>query len=469
MLFKHQGDPTGRTVLWVTDGEFYTTGILQINASSPFLVVTTNVAPIIKHGDSMVIGLSNLAITTNVNVDLAGIVYSILRPAKYGQVTRRGISCLEFSQQDLENGWVEYESDTALEFTDSFDFEVAAGKQVSSKDEFKIKIYPESYWKPFIVIKNKTLNVSEGKWKWIDQSILKIKHQNVDPNDITYQVVKQPRYGALFIRNFKNVRTFSQAMIDGGTLKYEQDVRNATSDLAVFNVTNGVITLRNVSLIINIIPSRVDLLPGLMTVLEGDSLMVQADQLTLSNAYYTNKVRDYLITTKPRYGRLQNRRKPKKRITRFSPTQIRRGLIYYVHDGSETQKDRFSIVATVMTENGVIRSSPGHVDVIVLPVDDQAPQLVNNTGLVMWAGLSVMLTNDMLAAEDVDSQRSDINFRIVKSSDVGYFGLASSPEQFLTSLPQTQIDSGHIRFFHTGKFNHWDGIPIPYVLYCSGS
>ncbi|KAG1674790.1 Chondroitin sulfate proteoglycan 4 [Nymphon striatum] len=450
IMFQHNGELHGRTVLWVTDGQFYTTGILNIEASDPFLKISTNLDLIVKHGDSQVISSNNLEVTTNIDVGSKDVVFTITKPPKYGQITKRGISSLEFTQFDLQENIVEYESDTALEFIDYFDFEVNAGRKVKSKGQFKVKIYPESYWKPFIIFKNETLNVSESKSKLIDQTILKISHANVDPHDIQYEVVSSPKHGSLFIGNIKNVKQFNQSTIDSKQLKYEQDGTNATNDVIVFNTTNGVNSLNNLALLINIIPSRVFLLPKVITVLEGDKVPLGPEQFIIGNAYYRNSVRDYLITTKPKYGRLRNKRKPKKRITRFSPSQLRKGLIHYVHDGSETQKDRFSIVAVVSTENGLIRSSPGHLDVIVLPVDDQAPRLVNNTGLMMWSGSTVTLTSENLAAIDVDSQVSDIHFRIVKSSDIGYFGLISTPDQFMTSIPQSEINDGLVRFFHTG-------------------
>ncbi|CAM1295101.1 Uncharacterised protein g1191 [Pycnogonum litorale] len=450
ILFKHNSEDYGRAILWVTDGQYYTTGILEINASSPFLRILNNTEPIVKHGDSKTIESSHLAVITNIDVTPTKITYTIVKQPKYGQLTRAGVSCTEFSQQDVDDGQLDYESDTSYEFTDSFEFKVSVEK-VENNGVFRIKLYPESYWKPFVVVNNNTLNISEGKWKYIDSSILKIRHDNIDPPEIRYKVVAPPKHGAVYLDNIKHVTLFNQSTIDNNQLKYEEYESDVTDDVIRFDVTNGVITLRSVSLLINILPSRVYLVPKLLKVVEGDRIVLDQNDFVVGNRYYRNNIRDYLITTKPKYGRLKNKRKPKKRISRFSPSQLRRGFISYVHDGSERQKDRFSIVAVIASENGMIRSAPVNLDVMILPVDDRAPTIVNNTGLRIWAGSTVTVTNDILAASDVDSKVSDIFFKVTKKADVGYFGLKSSPDQFLTSIPQIGINNGDVLFFHTGN------------------
>ena len=64
----------------------------------------------------------------------------------------------------------------------------------------------------------------------------------------------------------------------------------------------------------------------------------------------------------------------------------------YIHNGHDTLSDSFTLVARTRTKTSV----PAAVRVQVLPVNDQLPILVNNTKLEMWAGATVVITNDIL-------------------------------------------------------------------------
>ena len=64
----------------------------------------------------------------------------------------------------------------------------------------------------------------------------------------------------------------------------------------------------------------------------------------------------------------------------------------YIHNGHDTLSDSFTLVARTRTKTSV----PAAVMVQVLPVNDQLPILVNNTKLEMWAGATVVITNDIL-------------------------------------------------------------------------
>ena len=67
-------------------------------------------------------------------------------------------------------------------------------------------------------------------------------------------------------------------------------------------------------------------------------------------------------------------------------------LFQYIHNGHDTLSDSFTLVARTRTKTSV----PAAVMVQVLPVNDQLPILVNNTKLEMWAGATVVITNDIL-------------------------------------------------------------------------
>ena len=68
----------------------------------------------------------------------------------------------------------------------------------------------------------------------------------------------------------------------------------------------------------------------------------------------------------------------------------------YVHNGSDSTRDRFTLVARTESKTSV----PAVVNVRVIPVDDETPQLVNNTGIRVHAGASVAVAKEHLGEPD---------------------------------------------------------------------
>lgn len=54
----------------------------------------------------------------------------------------------------------------------------------------------------------------------------------------------------------------------------------------------------------------------------------------------------------------------------------------YIHDGSETAYDSMTVVAY----DGNKESVPTRVNIVVSPVNDEMPVIVNNTGASAWRG-----------------------------------------------------------------------------------
>lgn len=68
ILFKHNGDESGRAILWITDGQFYASGILEIEASNPYLRISQNTGLVVKYGESSLITINNLTVESNMDI-----------------------------------------------------------------------------------------------------------------------------------------------------------------------------------------------------------------------------------------------------------------------------------------------------------------------------------------------------------------------------------------------------------------
>ena len=65
----------------------------------------------------------------------------------------------------------------------------------------------------------------------------------------------------------------------------------------------------------------------------------------------------------------------------------------YFHNGADTLSDKFTLVARTSTKTSV----PATVNIQIIPVNDEVPRMVNNTGLEVWAGSSAVITTKSLS------------------------------------------------------------------------
>ena len=96
-------------------------------------------------------------------------------------------------------------------------------------------------------------------------------------------------------------------------------------------------------------------------------------------------------------------------------------------------------------------SVPFVLKIVINPVNDAKPRLVNNTGLVVWAGSSVTISNTELGAEDMDSPDTNLTFSI-SSPHCGMVSLASRPAYPVSKFSQHQLKSNQVIFTHTGEW-----------------
>jgi chondroitin sulfate proteoglycan 4 len=218
------------------------------------------------------------------------------------------------------------------------------------------------------------------------------------------------------------VTIFDQAMIDSGRLHYVQAASNATNDHVIFDVTNGIWSTRGLWLKIVVVPKHVYVEGGELTVTEGGMVPLSRAHVAILTEYYAARVNEFKVTKGPKAGKLLLVKEGGKMapISRFTTRQLEAGQIQvqnlshrvfslneqkhylhnkslfkqYQHNGSEALTDQFTIIARVST--GERDSLPATVRVNVLPVDDEKPILVNNTGLKLYEGAVIVIKPEQL-------------------------------------------------------------------------
>nr|CAD7456886.1 unnamed protein product [Timema tahoe] len=507
VLFRHEGEEYSKVGLWITDGQFYANGVLEVRASPPFVEITNNTGLVVKRGGITPITSANLSGDTNLNLWGEKIQFEVLEGPVHGhvEIDHQDGALGHFTQLDLEEGHLFYHHDNSVMASDKLKFKVMAGK-TSAESKLNIKVFPSSYWEPLVVSNNHTLHVEESTSIAITADMLKVMRSGIPATDITYYVTERPAFGYLELEVLEGaeeptesaVDVFDQATIDDGRLVYVQAVANHSKDHFVVDVTNGVTWLRGRLVNLVVVPERLYLSSGEVKraarqaltgdggvwftgfpsvsskpkentyqheetaasisplkskgkkddggkVAEGATIALPPGVLSVMTDYYRGRVTEYRVADRPKSGILQSLREPGTVINKFTLAQLEAGIIQYTHDGSETQSDQMVVVGIA----GEKESVPTYIKVTITPINDEPPQVVNNTGLDMWKGAMIILDRKNLAATDKDTPAENLTF-IVITPRFGHLVFVAAPTFPIERFTQAHINSHKVAFVHTG-------------------
>lgn len=142
-------------------------------------------------------------------------------------------------------------------------------------------------------------------------------HPQIEPANIVYRVTEGPYHGWLEItttpgtiemENYNeepvHTQVFDQSIINSNRLVYVQSGVNRTRDRIKMDVTNGIVWLRDIELIVIIIPEHFYVEPTNLTVVEGASVSIKQDLFKIVTEYYRGKVVSYKVIQKPKFGKI---------------------------------------------------------------------------------------------------------------------------------------------------------------------
>ncbi|XP_009868265.1 PREDICTED: chondroitin sulfate proteoglycan 4-like, partial [Apaloderma vittatum] len=459
VLFIHHGADFGRFVLFVTDGKHYTSSLLEVNATDPYVRLANNTGLLVQKGKEEIVTTANLSAITNQDIRNDNeITYEILSFPKYGRIYVNNLSMDSFTQLDLVNRSVTYKHDDSNNFIDTFNFTVHA-RDVHLDAGVHVRMYLESHqWPPRVVNKNNLL-VEEGKAVKISKGELQVVHENSSPSEIVFTVRQLPVHG--YIQKFSSeesylgadqrpVLSFTQQDVDEGKVQYVQTVSDQLDDRFSLDVTNGVRAVSDIEISVDIIPRMIPLEVQNFTVIEGGSKVLSEDYLKITSKHSTGLSCEFILTEQPKHGFVENSHVPGVKLTTFTRTQVEQALIYYVHDDSEGLMDNF----TVVVNNTELwkQSLPQTIFVTVTAVNDEAPIIKVNRILQVWVGSVTEITVDDLCAEDKDSSPSELIYSITPPSN-GHLALRSSPNRSILSFTQAHIIERQLVFVHNGPMS----------------
>ncbi|XP_076139522.1 chondroitin sulfate proteoglycan 4-like [Alosa pseudoharengus] len=460
ILFVHNGASYGRFVLFVSDGRHYTSTILEVMAQNPYLKVGTNTGLMVQKGKEVVLTSANFSISSNMDIrEDQEVGFDLFLPPRHGSLMCNGTGKKTFTRQDINAGHVIYRHNDGMNLLDFFNFTIRV-KRLKLDESVVLKVFLESHQEPPKIIQNNPIVVEEKKPVKIRQKDLEVTHKDSTPSEIVYSVKKAPSHG--FLRRSagkdkpyqgtmeKPVQSFSQQDINGGLVQYVHVGSDHTSDTFLLDVSNGLTEVSDIMVTMDVILQYIPLEVTSITLKEGSSRALTKNVMQVTNRQFLGLNFFYQVTEEPRNGRIENSRFPGVSIPVFTRLQAEQGFIHYVHDGSESLADSFTLIAN----DTVLRrySLPCVVFVNVTPVNDEIPTVTVNRILKVWVGSVTEITVDDLNAEDKDSTPEQLEF-IVTPPTNGHLALKNAPSRPILNFTQAHILTNQLVFVHSGALS----------------
>uniref|UniRef100_A0A674JKD3 Laminin G domain-containing protein n=1 Tax=Terrapene triunguis TaxID=2587831 RepID=A0A674JKD3_9SAUR len=551
VLFTHSGADYGRFVLFVTDGKHYTSSLLEVSASDPYVRLANNTGLLVQKGKESTITTTNLSAITNQDIRRDHeITYEIFLSPKHGRIYVNNLATDSFTQLDLKRGHVIYRHDDSNNLVDTFNFTVYA-KDIHQDAGMHVRMYLESHQRPPKIVHNNNLLVEEGKPVKISKGKLQVVHENSSPSEIVFTLRALPVHG--YIRKFateegylgaeqKPVLTFTQQDIDNGNVQYVQTVSDQLQDHFSLDVTNGIRVVSGIEISVDIIPKLIPLEVQNFTVIEGGSKALVEDYLKISNQHFTGLNCEFILVEPPKNGHVGNspplvlllhvcilflkccndqvivfkllffflqgaivqeggkvlinktnldasnllvklpevqrsiyevwyqviflpqhgiivvgERNITKEKPNFSQYILNKFGIVYMHDNSESLADHFTFAVWLNLKSKSAKKPDTDVleemfNITIVPVNDQVPELkTKGLCLKVLQGDTSVLGPENLKVEDVDNSPGEIKYTVISNPTNGYLAMMNNLSTSIQDFTQADVDSGRVWFVQDGS------------------
>ncbi|XP_069794621.1 FRAS1-related extracellular matrix protein 1b [Narcine bancroftii] len=508
--YKHDDSETlnDLVVFTATDGLNTADGVLRvkiipINDESPEL------QPHLKselqcHEGERVLITSEYLYSTDADSDDMKLMYMIVRSPTYGVIKRNNVIIDKFLQLDIIEGSISYwhtggeigynpcmdtvtiiVSDTESGTVDSCCYDGPLPPPVPLHGslpiyDLNITVMPVNNQCPKIKVGDMLL-VDEASSASLLLDFLSATDEDTILEELIFELESLPQYG--YLENILpspgyeksnagiNIASFSLEHLRAGHINYVQSIHNQmepTADHFMISVSDAVHKSMAVPFYVIINPindETPELQLGNITILEGDICEIGPGVL---NAIDLDVPRDSLIfsvVSPPSHGLLLNGIYGTDILTykemnaeilhhslsgyNFSMDELKQGMnLLYMHDDSETQKDCFAIQLT--DGKHVVH---GMVHIHVIPVNDEGPILLKNTGLEVETGENKVISSVALEAEDKDTPRFELYYIINSVPEFGQLQLKTMFEWIRLypgmNFSQEDIDMNRLWYLHT--------------------
>uniref|UniRef100_A0A8C2PDQ7 Laminin G domain-containing protein n=1 Tax=Capra hircus TaxID=9925 RepID=A0A8C2PDQ7_CAPHI len=399
VLFRHWGADSARFVLFVTDGVHYTSSLLEVSVSDPYVRVVNNTGLLVQRGKDSSLTTANLSVTTNQDVRTDHEVeFHIVQPPKHGRVLVSSSAPGSFSMHDLKQGHVTYRHDGSGSF-DMFNLTVRV-KDIHLYVGVYVQVDSESHQHHTRILHSKTLMVEEGKPVKLSRGRLQAVHEDPVPSEAVFIVRTPPVHGYLR-RTFPeegSVSTdekfplmFTQQDVDDGYIHYVQTMPDQQQDRFILDVMSGFQAMSRLEILVDIVPKRIPLAVQNFTVQEGGSKALPEDYFRIPSKHFEGLDCEFVLLKPPKHGYVENSHFPRVKLMKFTRKQV-------------------------------------------------------------WVNSVTEITRDELCAVDRDSSPQDLAYLVSPPSN-GHLALKSIPGRSIQNFTQAQINEGQLVFIHAGAMS----------------
>ncbi|MBL1178496.1 cadherin-like domain-containing protein, partial [Pantanalinema sp. GBBB05] len=411
-------------------------------------VLTSNTGLTLAEGATTTISSGQLQVT-DPDTATPQLVYTLGSLPANGQVKRLGTALTAgqtFSQDDINQGRIEYQQNGSETLTDRFTFTVSDGVGAGiASQTFSISVTPVN--DAPILLTSAGLTVSEGSVADITNALLTSSDPDNLASQITYTIATAPSNGTLLLSG-TSVSTFTQADINSGNLRYLQSGSEAAADSFTFNVSDGTATAVGTGTF-NIAVIAVNDPPGLaqntgLTLNEGAASAITNSALLITDNDGPGPI-VYTLGAAPINGILRRGNTTLTAGLTFTQVDVTNGQLTYTHNGNETTTDSFTFTGSDGSTGTVPLAT---FSIAVTPVND-VPVLLSNTGVTLSEGGVIDITNSLLQVSDGDNPPlSSLVYTVAPAPANGTLLLAGT---VVTQFTQADINSGQLRYQHNGS------------------
>uniref|UniRef100_A0A8U7NPZ7 Uncharacterized protein n=1 Tax=Corvus moneduloides TaxID=1196302 RepID=A0A8U7NPZ7_CORMO len=410
VLFMHHGADFGRFVLFVTDGKHYTSLLLEVNATDPYVSLANNTGLLVQKGKEETVSTANLSATTNQDIrNDHELTYEILSFPKYGRIYVNNLLMDSFTQLDLIKGHVTYRHDDSNNLFDTFDFTVRAG-DVHLDAGLQVRMYLESHQQPPRIVNKNNLLVEEGKPVKISKGKLQVEQELIH---YVHDGSEEPMDNFTVVVN--NTELWKQSL--------------PQSVFVTVTAVNDEAPVVKVNRILQVWVGSVT------EITVGDLCAEDKDSSPLELVY---------SITPPSNGHLALKSSPNKSILTFTQAHIIKGQLVFVHNGAMSGGFNFQVTDGLNFAPQQIFTITARTLVISLEV---------NKGLGVFPGSRKPISQRDLKAVTNDVTNAGnrtITFVIVTSPKLGKLIRVDSDDttQEIFSFTQSMVDEGVIMYEH---------------------
>ncbi len=328
--------------------------------------------------------------------------------------------------------------------------------------------------------------VSEGGTVAITLSDL----TGIDPDDagteLTYTVTSEPNHGRLELSSAPGVAiaVFTQADLENGLVQFVHDGSETLSDSFDVSLADGgedgaAPATGTVEIAVTPVNDG-PLLGGTgeLAVGEGSSVVIELSDLTAIDPDDSGDGLVYTVTEGPSNGRLEFvslefsegfdlgsdglydifEGETDGSITSFTQADLDAGRVQFVHDGSDTGSDAFTVSLADGGEDGAAPAT-GTIQITVAPKND-APALAGDLFAQVSEDDGVILTASDIAAFDPDDSGTGLTYSITQGPSHGLLEFTTAPDIALTEFTQADLDNGLVRYVHDGSETESDEFTV---------